>query len=94
MLFRSKEAKRKSKRWRTPSDTILVVELLDYKFDSLSWTGEKAIADSFADTGFSEIWLADNSTLEAYGEVRIIGLHPAKYWGAHDQPALKRKPYG
>jgi len=93
-IIKDKEHKRHSAHWRTPDSTILIIELLDYKFDSLAWTGQSSFYGDYADTGFLEIWLADYSTLEPYGEVRLIGLHPSEFWGLHHQPALKGKPYG
>jgi len=71
-----------------------VVELLDYSFDSLAWARDASLADDYADSGFVEIWLADYSTMEAFGEVRLIGLYPPRFWGTHRQPALEGKPYG
>jgi hypothetical protein len=89
-----KEQKRQSGRWRTPDNTILVIELIDYRFASLGWTQDRSHSDYYVGTGFLEIWLADYSTLEPFGEVRLIGLFPPRFWGLHRQPALDRKPYG
>ena len=94
IIIADKECKRQSTHWRTPDSTILVIELLDYKFDSLAWTNENSFFSDYADTGFLEIWLADYSTLEAYGEVRLIGLYPPTFRGVHHQPAFEGKPYG
>ncbi len=93
-IIAAKECKRLSPHWRTPSNTILVIELLDYSFDSLRWTEHSSLSNDYASTGFIEIWLADHSTLEAFGEVRLIGLYPRCIWGLHRQPALEGKPYG
>ena len=90
-IVSAKEHKRQSRRW---PNTILVVELLDYSFESLSWASDSSLADDFSDTGFHEIWLADHSTVEPFGEVRLIGLFPSRVFGLHDQPALEGKPYG
>lgn len=90
-IIGSKEHKRRSNSWR---NTILVVELLDYTFESLRWTADTSLADDFSDTGFHEIWLADRSTIEPFGEVRLIGLYPSSIFGLHHQPALEGKPYG
>lgn len=87
----AKEQKRKSNHWQ---NTILVIELLDYSFDSLAWTSDTSFADDFSDTGFLEIWLADHSTVEPFGEVRLIGLYPSRIFGIHHQPGLEGKPYG
>ena len=51
-------------------------------------------AEDFEDTGFVEIWLADHSTVEPFGEVRLIGLYPPRVFGLHYQPALEGKPFG
>lgn len=93
-IVATKELKRSSSHWRTPNNTILVIELLDYSFESLHWTEEASLSDNYASTGFIEIWLADYSTLEPFGEVRLIGLYPQCFWGVHPQPALEGKPYG
>ena len=93
-IIADKEHKRRSDYWRTPNTTILVVELLDYSFDSLAWASDLSLAGDYADTGFEEIWLADYSTLEAFGEVRLIGLYPSRFWGVRRQSALEGKPYG
>jgi hypothetical protein len=90
-IVATKEEKRQSNHWQ---DTILVVELLDYSFDSLAWASDTLLADDFSDTGFLEIWLADHSTVEPFGEVRLVGLYPSRIFGIHRQPALEGKPYG
>ena len=92
-IITSNEHKRQSPHWRTPNNTILVVELLHYSFDSLRWTDDSSLSDDYARAGFIEIWLADHSTVEAFGEVRLIGLYPPHFWGVRPQPALEGKPY-
>jgi hypothetical protein len=90
-IVATKEQKRRFQGW---PNTILVVESLDYSFESLAWAADNSLADDFSDTGFHEIWLADHSTIEAFGEIRLIGLCPSSIFGLHDQPALEGKPYG
>jgi hypothetical protein len=90
-IVATKERKRQSHCW---PNSILVVELLDYSLESLAWASDAAFADGFWDTGFHEVWLADHSTLEQFGEVRLIGLYPLRVFGIHHQPALEGKPYG
>jgi len=94
VIVADKQRKRQSVHWRTPDSTVLVIELLDYTFDSLTWMQDRSFSSDYADTGFLEIWLADFSTMEAYGEVRLIGLYPPEFWGVHHQPALEGKPHG
>lgn len=93
-MITTKERKRESPHWRTPNNTILIVELLDDGFDSLLWTEDSSISDEYPDTSFIEIWTADHSTLEAFGEVWLIGLYPAHFWGLPPQPAIERKHHG
>jgi hypothetical protein len=93
-MIAAKQRKREAPHWRTPNNTILVIDLLDYSFDSLCWTEDLSLSDDYASTGFIEIWIADHSTLEAFREVRLIGLYPSHLWGLHSQPALQGKPFG
>jgi hypothetical protein len=93
-MISDKARKRQLPHWRTPKTTILVIELLDYGFDSLDWANDASLADDFADTGFLEIWISDHSTIEAYGQVRLIGLFPPELYGLRHQPALEGKPFG
>jgi len=80
--------------WRLPERTILVVKLVDYTFNSWEWLSENSLRGRFASTGFAEVWLADHTGWEAYHSVRLIGLHPAQYWGMRRQQSLEGKPYG
>ncbi|MEO6788944.1 MAG: hypothetical protein ABI318_22710 [Chthoniobacteraceae bacterium] len=93
-IITAKERKRRSPHWRTPHNTILVIELLDYSFKSLYWTDDSSLSDDYSDAGFIEIWLSDHSTLEPFGVVRLIGLYPRHFWGVHPRSALEGKPYG
>lgn len=92
-IVRDKSAKLSEPDWRLPTSTILVVELIDYTF---RWPAlaDGIESDDFADTGFEEIWLSDNSTIEAFGGVRLIGLYPATICGTHQQSSLEGKPFG
>jgi hypothetical protein len=42
--------------------------------------------------GFKEIWLADYSELEAYGNIELFCLHPDRLWGYYE--SVRGKPYG
>lgn len=90
----TKGLKLSSADWRLPKANILVVQLVDYTFDSFAWIREISLHREFASAGFVEIWLSDHTTLEAHGSVRLIGLHPMRYWGVHRQSSLEGKPYG
>jgi len=73
---------------------ILVVFLEDYGFESLDWISSAGIEEEFKDYGFKEIWMADCSTIDPFGAVRLIGLHPRARWGVAIQPSLTGKPFG
>lgn len=90
-IVATKEYKRRAQGWPI---TILVIELLDYSFESLAWTSDRSLVADFSETGFREIWLADHSTLEPFRAVRLIGLYPSRIFGLHRRPSLEGKPYG
>jgi hypothetical protein len=74
-------------------DTILVLQLFDGAINAIKFTLEEVKTD-FIYHGFSEIWLADYSGLEAYGDIELFGLFPDRWWGHHQRPWPERKPYG
>ncbi len=41
------------------------------------------LCDDFNDHGFAEIWLADYTGLEAYGDIELFCLYPSEQWGGH-----------
>ena len=91
--IRLKSTKLLSADWRT-AKTILIVQLMDYAFESFAWMEDTTLSDECAEFGFEEIWIADYSTLEPYCQLRLVGLNPRDYFGLHCQPALERNPYG
>ena len=44
--------------------------------------------------GFTELWIADYSTLDAYGAIELFGLSPRRIWGYYKNPSCSGKPYG
>ena len=92
-LIKKKEVAR-SKRYITKvKESILVLQLIDG-----SLTGLKPflndLIDDFKDHGFSEIWLADYTGFEAYGDIELFCLFPGKLWGYYQRPWPDRKPFG
>lgn len=81
-------------RWRTPKNTMLVVNLIDYGIRHPHSFSDAHLSDDYHDTGFVEIWLADHTQVEAFRAVRLVGLYPREHWGLHNQPSLSGKPYG
>jgi len=92
-LIERKEQARVSRYKKNVDETVLVLQLMDGTFESLAWILEGSF-DDYTQYGFSEIWLADYSGLEAYGDIELFGLYPAKWWGLHLRSYSDRKPYG
>lgn len=95
-LGRALERKEKARQDRyslAASRNILIFELTDGNLESLAYFLED-IPEDFVDHGFEEIWLADYSGVEAYGDVELFGLFPDSYWGFHERFNSGRKPYG
>jgi len=72
---------------------MLVLQLVDGTLDNIMWVFD-GLRDDFVDHGFEEVWLADYSGQEAYGDIELFGLFPARWWGYHRRPCPYRKPYG
>ena len=92
LIERKERARRERYVQRAPS-TILVLQLMDRELRGLVSYLEGLEAD-FADHGFAEIWLADYSGLDAYGDIELFGLFPSETWGYHERPWPDRKPFG
>lgn len=92
-LIDRKEKARANRYTNKVTDNILVLQLVDGSLDQLrgAFAG---LEDDFTSHGFSEIWLADYSGLDAYGDIELFGLFPTQWWGRHSRPWPDRKPYG
>lgn len=93
VLIEQKEGARKARYSARVPNTMLVLQLTDGSLDGLMHLLD-GLNDEFNDHGFAEIWLADYSGLEAYGDIELFGLYPEKIWGYHRRPWPDRKPYG
>lgn len=89
-----KDERRQAPHWQTPLDTILVVQLVDCPIQEVADHIEDDLVAECAATGFSEIWLADYTKLEAFGTVQLYGLKPEKFRGLHERCYGSWKPYG
>ena len=92
-LLEQKEGARKTRYVTRVPQTMLVLQLVDGSLDVLQHLLD-GMNDEFKDHGFAEVWLADYSGLEAYGDIELFGLFPDKWWGYHERPWPDRKPYG
>jgi hypothetical protein len=70
-LSHEKEQKLASGGWPLCQRRILFIELIDYPLSEL---GSFFETDISTDNGFSEIWLADFTIVEAHGRVRLFAL--------------------
>lgn len=73
---------------------ILVLQLFDCPLSELITFLNENLRDDFASYGFAEIWLADYTGLEAYGDIELFCLHPSECWGYYQRSYPNRKPYG
>ncbi len=73
--------------------TILVFQLIDCSIETLKSTLED-LKYEFKDHGFCEIWLADYTGLEAFGDIELFCLFPLKCWGFYKRLWQNQKPYG
>lgn len=75
-------------------ESILVLQLVD---GSLSRGFRRMLEgreDDFAARGFAEVWLADYSGVDAYGDIELFAIYPQTQWGYQKRPWPDRKPYG
>jgi len=81
--------------WRLAENTMLVLQVMDCPLSDTVLHFDKSLQSEMAASGFSEIWVADYSIIEAFNDVDLFGIHPSKYWGIHRGPRPHgHKPYG
>lgn len=92
-VIEHKEEARKARYASRVAQTMLVLQLVDGSLKGLVHLFDD-LREEFMNQGFSEIWLADYSGLEPYGDIEIFGLFPERWWGYHQRRCPDRKPYG
>jgi hypothetical protein len=92
-LLERKERARAARYSKQFSRCILLLALGEVSIQTLKVALE-GIENDFNNHGFEEVWLADFSGLEAYGNIELFGLFPSEYWGHHIRPNAYTKPYG
>ena len=75
-------------------DFMLVLQLMDVSLDEISFILKDTPREDYATSGFSEIWLADYTNIDAYGGVNLFGLCPETLWGYRPKASMSKKPYG
>jgi len=93
-LIEQKEQKIKDGNWALPQNTLLVLQLMNINISDLLWVFDKSLQKDFTKNIFSEIWIADYSEIEAYGDIELLCLKPIKWWDYHQRLNPERKPYG
>lgn len=95
-VFWSIDEKERLRRgdWTLPNNSILVVQMFFYPASGIESFLTPDLQTDCAGYGFTEIWLADYTTVEPYGGVELFGLKPQKWWGYHERQDFLGKPYG
>lgn len=92
-LLERKEESRATRDVLKAAKNMLVLQLFDGTLDNIMWVFD-GLQNDFVDHGFEEVWLADYSGQEAYGDIELFGLFPVRWWGYHQRRCPYRKPYG
>ena len=93
-LITGKSEKMIRNNWATKDNTILVLQLTGWSLAEVKNFLGSDLKKDFASYGFAEIWIADYTGIDAYGDIELFGLYPEKWWGYHQQPNPHCKPYG
>ncbi len=89
---RKAELKKKN-RWPNSNNIILVLQLIDTPLRHIKTCLTDDLINDFASLDFMEIWLADYSEIDAYGDIELFGLYPQQWRGYHQRPNPYRKPF-
>jgi hypothetical protein len=74
-----KSRKQKIGNWQHPNNTILILQVMDCPLSNLHYYLEDGNSpDDYADLGFSEVWVADYSEIDAYSVIELFGLYPER----------------
>jgi len=89
-----KDMKRQDGNWQFPDDTILVLQLMNCGLSELKRFLTDSVVEGAADCGFAEVWIADFTTIEPYGEVELFCILPEDLRGYYHCTNRYRKPFG
>jgi hypothetical protein len=92
-LASKKSEKKKKNKWTYSKNTILVIQSDECPLEEINSYIDISLQSDFSSFGFKEIWLADFTEIDAYGDIELFGLHPKKWWGYHCRQNPHRKPY-
>lgn len=92
-----KNANPETPAWQFPDSSILVLSTPDCPILEIEKFLDEDLLEELIETcqqsGFSEIWIADHTEVEAYGSIELFGLFPSEFWGYHPNHS-RGKPYG
>jgi len=91
-MIEKKEKKRQEADWDLPDNTILVLQFIDCPISYLHLN--ESLKSDFESYGFDEIWIADYTGKEAYGDIELFCLYPLEWWGFYERANPWQKPYG
>ena len=76
--------------------TILMIAIYESEFSLAARIASDIPEEDLASSGFEEIWLVDFKGIRegAHREVRLFGLHPAKWQTITARSMFDQKPYG
>ena len=89
-LLEQKEAKRQKNYGDYADKCILVLQIKEIPVCDLM---PFIVKEDYGSHGFIEVWVADYSTIEAFGGIELFGLSEHN-WGYHENPSFGGKPYG
>jgi hypothetical protein len=80
-----------------PNSSIPVLSTPDCPISKIEKFLDEASLEELMETchqsGFSEIWIAGHTEVDAYGNIELFGLLPVEHFGHHTNHS-RRKPYG
>lgn len=91
-LLYEKDKKRKSEDWKFPNQTILIIQLKESPLHEISNALSKESFFDLTDYGFIEIWVSDESEIEAYDDIELFCLFPSILRRYYKRPI--KKPFG
>ena len=92
-LIDKKDKKRQQSDWILSNNTILVLQFFDCPISALNFIDD-SLKNDFKSFGFDEIWIADYTGVEAYGDIELFCLYPSEWWGFYARNNPGRKPFG
>ncbi len=89
-----KEAKRLRYDPELAANTILVIQFVLCPLSRLLPLLTEDTQQDYSGHGFIEVWIADYTGVEAYGDIELFCVFPGDLWGHYQRRNPDRKPYG